>query len=58
MNVVSSRRVRYNFVHVKPHASNLQFVGLLCAIGTADTQKVVGAATLCTTLFGVYIPHF
>ena len=31
MNVVSSWKVKVNFAHVKPHASNLLFVGLLCA---------------------------
>ena len=30
MNVVSSWKVKVNFAHVKPHASNLLFVGLLC----------------------------
>lgn len=29
MNVVSSWKVKVNFAHVKPHASNLLFVGLL-----------------------------
>ena len=38
MTLVSSRRVRYNFAHVKPHASNLLFVGLLCGIGTNPSQ--------------------
>ena len=30
MNVVSSWKVKVNFAHVKPHASNLLFVGILC----------------------------
>ena len=30
MNVVSSWKVKVNFAHVKPHASILLFVGLLC----------------------------
>ena len=35
MNVVSSWKVKVNFAHVKPHASNLLFVGLLWASGPA-----------------------
>ena len=32
MNVVSSWKVKSNFAHVKPHASNLLFVGILCVV--------------------------
>ena len=38
MNVVSSWKVKVNFAHVKPHASNLLFVGILCGIGTNPSQ--------------------
>ena len=42
MNVVSSRRARYIFAHVKPHASNLLFVGLLCGTDLKpDGRKLV-----------------
>ena len=48
MNVVSSRRARYIFAHVKPHASNLLFVGLLWASGPAMCfANTLAPGTIC-----------
>ena len=51
MNVVSSWKVKVNFAHVKPHASNLLFVGLLWASGPAmcfaNTLLGISQHTIC-----------
>ena len=47
MNVVSSWSVKVNFAHVKAHASNLLFVGILCVAWTlAGTEALEKARTI------------
>ena len=55
MNVVSSWKVKVNFAHVKPHASNLLFVGLLCA---AAVKKIIDIFNFKQRLLSNYQTFF